>query len=79
MGQKRSICWQNRLHCPYMCIRDRYTVGENQTIEEITAKYLFQTLQIEKIELGEAVSGLLHIIMMNCQRPVTSMAALSGI
>ena len=33
-----------------------YTVGENQTIEEITAKYLFQTLQIEKIELGEAVS-----------------------
>ena len=36
---------------------EQYTVGENQTIEEITAKYLFQTLQIEKIELGEAVSG----------------------
>ena len=35
---------------------EQYTVGENQTIEEITAKYLFQTLQIEKIELGEAVS-----------------------
>ncbi|MBO5030512.1 MAG: VWA domain-containing protein [Lachnospiraceae bacterium] len=33
-----------------------YTVGDNQTIEEITAKYLFQTLQIEKTELGEAVS-----------------------
>lgn len=27
---------------------EQYTVGENQTIEEITAKYLFQTLQIEK-------------------------------
>lgn len=36
---------------------EQYTVGENQTIEEVTAKYLFQTLQIEKIELGEAVSG----------------------
>ena len=28
---------------------EQYTVGENQTIEEITAKYLFQTLQMEKI------------------------------
>ncbi len=34
-----------------------YTTGKNQTIEEITAKYLFQTLQIEKTEIGEAVSG----------------------
>ena len=36
---------------------EQYTVGENQTMEEVAAKYLFQTLQIEKIELGEAVSG----------------------
>lgn len=36
---------------------EQYTVGVNQTIEEVAAKYLFQTLQIEKIELGEAVSG----------------------
>ena len=32
-------------------------VLDGKLIEEITAKYLFQTLQIEKIELGEAVSG----------------------
>ena len=36
---------------------EQYTVGENQTMEEVAAKYLFQTLQIEKIELGEAISG----------------------
>lgn len=35
---------------------EQYTVDENQTMEEAAAKYLFQTLQIEKIELGEAVS-----------------------
>lgn len=39
------------------------TVGENQTIEEITAKYLFQTLQIEKIELGEAISDAGNIVV----------------
>lgn len=40
-----------------------YTVGENQTIEEITAKYLFQTLQIERIELGEAISDEGNIVV----------------
>ena len=34
-----------------------YTIGEEQTMNEIAAKYLFQTLQTEKIELGEAISG----------------------
>lgn len=33
-----------------------YTADENHTIEEISATYLFQTLQIEKIELGKAIS-----------------------
>lgn len=36
---------------------EQYTVGENQTLEEVAVKYLFQTLQIEKTELGEAVSS----------------------
>ena len=39
-------------------IATKYGIIKNgKLIEEITAKYLFQTLQIEKIELGEAVSG----------------------
>ncbi len=33
-----------------------HTVGENHAIEEIAARYLFQTLQLEKIELGESFS-----------------------
>lgn len=57
-----------------------YTVGENQTIEEITAKYLFQTLQIEKIELGEAVSdeGSMTVDLQNTYMQNAKLLLVSG-
>lgn len=36
---------------------ERYIADSNQTIEEAAEKYLFRTLGIEKIELGESVSS----------------------
>ena len=50
---------------------EQYTVGENQTIEEITAKYLFQTLQIEKIffyQISMDISSVFQRIV-HCNLP----------